>query len=87
MTLREHLTTYEPGTDARNHIARCSCGWAYSGTHLEVRRQAVLHRLGTPACSGAGLPPQDKEIGPSPKGAENKIKEGAHTRGLYCGGD
>jgi hypothetical protein len=40
----KHLTRYEEGSDANSHIARCSCGWACSGTYLDVRARAVMHR-------------------------------------------
>ncbi len=39
----EHKCTFTKGTDARNHIARCECGWSFSGTYLAIRARARLH--------------------------------------------
>lgn len=39
-----HQTNFTLGTDARNHIVRCSCGWAFSGTYIAIRDRANIHR-------------------------------------------
>ena len=39
-----HKTNFEEGTDARNNIVRCECGWAYSGTYHEVHTRALSHQ-------------------------------------------
>lgn len=39
----KHATTFTKGTDARNHVVRCSCGWAYSSTFLACRERTVDH--------------------------------------------
>lgn len=36
----EHKITTRKGTDARNHVAKCACGWAYCNT-----RKRVLDRI------------------------------------------
>lgn len=48
-----HELTHDTGKDkndrylttrnARNHIVRCTCGWAYSSTHLECRALGLVH--------------------------------------------
>ena len=40
-----HNLNHIKGTDARNHIVRCACGWAYSSTLLECRQMAHNHLL------------------------------------------
>lgn len=39
----KHATTFTKGTDARNHVIRCSCGWAYSSTFVACRERADGH--------------------------------------------
>lgn len=39
----KHRMDFEDGTDARNYIGRCSCGYEISGTYLQVRNRAALH--------------------------------------------
>jgi hypothetical protein len=39
-----HQLRHKPGTDARNHIVRCSYGWAYSSTFLAVRARGSVHQ-------------------------------------------
>jgi len=38
-----HETSYRKGTDARNHVATCKCGWAASGTWKDVRSRGAFH--------------------------------------------
>lgn len=38
-----HELTHIKGTDARNHVVRCTCGWAYSSTHLDCKSRALNH--------------------------------------------
>lgn len=38
-----HELRYEKGTDARNHIVRCSCGWAFSSAYHDTRNRGDLH--------------------------------------------
>lgn len=38
-----HKVAYIEGTDARNHIAKCECGWAASGTYRDVRHRGSFH--------------------------------------------
>lgn len=38
-----HELRYENGTDARNHVVRCSCGWAFSSTYHDTRKRGNLH--------------------------------------------
>lgn len=40
-----HDLSYQEGTDARNHVAKCSCGWAGSETYLGVRDRGNLHKI------------------------------------------
>lgn len=42
--LPQHATRYQEGTDARNHIMRCSCGFSCSGTYKAIGERAKLHR-------------------------------------------
>ena len=37
--MTHHQVKYEDGGDARNHIVKCTCGWAYSGTWKTVRER------------------------------------------------
>jgi acetone carboxylase gamma subunit len=39
-----HETTFICGTDTRNYIVRCSCGYAFSGTCRAVEERASTHR-------------------------------------------
>ena len=39
----KHTLTYTEGTDARNHVARCSCGWAYGSTYNDCRSKGFSH--------------------------------------------
>lgn len=39
----KHDLTYIKGTDARNHIVKCSCGFAASDTYLSVRKRGQYH--------------------------------------------
>jgi hypothetical protein len=41
----EHITQNTKGTDARNHLSKCACGWSVSGTYLGVRARATVHRI------------------------------------------
>ena len=34
---------YFKGRDARNHVVRCTCGWAYSSTHLDCKSHGLDH--------------------------------------------
>lgn len=38
-----HQIKCAPGTDPRNHIVTCECGWKYSGTYKGVRERGDLH--------------------------------------------
>lgn len=40
-----HELTFNAGTNARNHVVRCTCGWAYSNTYLAVRERGGMHRV------------------------------------------
>lgn len=31
------------GTDARNHVVRCTCGWAASDTFKDIRKRGEFH--------------------------------------------
>jgi hypothetical protein len=39
-----HKLTFEKGTNPRNHIVRCSCGWAYASTHHDVTEIGYEHQ-------------------------------------------
>ena len=41
--MTHHQVKYEDGEDARNHIVKCTCGWAYSGTWKTVRERGPVH--------------------------------------------
>ena len=38
-----HKVKFESGTNARNHVVRCKCGYAYSNTSLAVRARGLVH--------------------------------------------
>ena len=38
-----HPLRFKAGSDARNHIVSCECGWAYSGTYRGVRKRGAVH--------------------------------------------
>lgn len=38
-----HKLCYIEGTDARNHIVKCGCGWSFSSTHNAVRERGRFH--------------------------------------------
>lgn len=40
-----HQLKYQDGTDARDYTVKCSCGWAYSGTWITIRKRAPVHSL------------------------------------------
>ncbi len=40
-----HTVNFRPGTDPRNHIAVCACGWKYSDTYRRIREVADGHRI------------------------------------------
>lgn len=39
----KHQLRYDDGEDARNYTVKCSCGWAYSGTWMTVRKRGAVH--------------------------------------------
>lgn len=43
MGYASHRLRFKPGTDPRNHIVRCDCGWSYSNTHNAVRSRGLTH--------------------------------------------
>lgn len=38
-----HQLKYTEGSDARNHIVKCSCDWSFSGTYKAVRERGPIH--------------------------------------------
>lgn len=40
----DHTVKFKRGSDPRNHIARCNCGYGYAGTYRAVRERADIHR-------------------------------------------
>jgi hypothetical protein len=38
-----HVVTLMPGTDARNWVARCTCGWGHSNTFVATNQRSVVH--------------------------------------------
>lgn len=40
-----HKLRYHQGTDARNYVVRCNCGWAASGTWRGVHDRGRVHFL------------------------------------------
>lgn len=40
-----HKCEFVKGTDARNHIAKCECGWEFSGTYRSVHDRAQTHSV------------------------------------------
>lgn len=38
-----HALNYTKGSDPRNHVVRCSCGYAFSSTYLAVRMRGAVH--------------------------------------------
>ena len=40
----EHNLIYQKGTHPRNHVVRCSCGWASADTHNLVRKRGEYHK-------------------------------------------
>ena len=41
----DHKIVFAKGSDARNYVATCECGWAYSGTYRAVRERAEVHKI------------------------------------------
>lgn len=40
-----HDPTYLIGSDARNHIAQCTCSWSFSSTYKGVRAAFLEHSM------------------------------------------
>lgn len=40
----KHDIGYVKGTDPRNHIVKCSCGFSASDTYLAVRKRGQFHK-------------------------------------------
>jgi hypothetical protein len=40
----EHTLEFQDGTDPRNHIVKCSCGWSFSSTYKGVRDRGLIHQ-------------------------------------------
>ena len=40
----EHTLEFIAGTDPRNHVVKCSCGWAFSSTYKGVRERGQTHQ-------------------------------------------
>ena len=38
-----HSLSFLPGDHPRNHVVRCSCGWAYSSTYKDIRLRGKEH--------------------------------------------
>jgi hypothetical protein len=38
-----HRMQFKEGSDARNHVVGCECGWRYSGTYRAIRDRAMTH--------------------------------------------
>jgi hypothetical protein len=38
-----HKVSYQKGTDARNYIAKCVCGWLGSGTYRDAKSRGEFH--------------------------------------------
>lgn len=60
-----HQSTFTRGSDARNHIARCQCGWGCSGTYNSVRTRAEIHRVTFGYENHAWTHPQRKAVMPT----------------------
>ena len=39
----KHELSYTKGTDARNHIVKCSCSFSASDTYLGIRKRGQFH--------------------------------------------
>ena len=40
----DHITSHRKGSDPRNHVGRCTCGYAYSGTFKAVSERMAVHK-------------------------------------------
>lgn len=38
-----HKLRYTTGSDPRNYVVRCKCGWSYSGTYRAVHKRGPMH--------------------------------------------